>query len=512
MASKIKKDSKTKYGSLFTKVDLDSFYANLNNLYTVSELLAKIGGRSQFPRLYKDHDIRASIEKRQAALLDTKMIFEGPDEYFKDFFKEQLQPHEDQLKKDLLWTIFNGYGVEQIIYHPSMNGTVLGFNREQFWRFEPLPNMKHVILRSGAGKDGMSLSGQVLPYGKWVLTVNDGTTANPWGEPLAESMIIPYLIKCNAWDLWQDFAKRFANGFLHAQIEDMEQKEEASKELNKTGKSTFIVTDKNTTLTMHQASRDSSIYSLMEDKAVRGLQKLILGETQTSSTEVRGGSASASVHNEVRQEKTWADIRLVSKGLNDIIQQIAFVNGFDKSKLPKVSLIYEPTFSVEQANRDVQLNGIGVKFKKEYYVKNYGINAEDFDLEDPKPASPFGFRQKSSFLSPDEMTKFIGTTNLNGGCPVHMDANSSRKGRKQEAEKEEIVELLNRNNEPPLNPDDLIAAILTSKNEKELDAKLNALFDQRNNSFVDVMTQALYLSAARGAMLGNPEVIKDEEE
>ena len=508
MASKAKKQ---KYASLFATVDLDSYYKSLNNLYSPSELIKKIGGYSKFPLLYKDHDIRAAKEKREAALLDTKLIVEGPDQYLNDFFMDQLKPHEDQLKKDLLLSVFNGYGVEQIIYNPNMNGTVIGFNREQYWRFEPLGDLKHVILRQASGKSGAEYVGQVLPYGKWVLTVNDGTSSNPWGEPLAESLIVPYLIKCNSWDLWQDFAKRFANGFMHAQIEDMEQREEASKELNKTGKSTFIVTDKNTSITLHQPNRDSNLYSMMEDKAVRAIQKLILGETQTSSAEVRGGSASASVHNEVRQEKTWADIRLVSKGLNEIVQQIGFVNGFDKSKLPVVSLVYEPTFSVEQASRDSQLSTMGVKFKKEYYVKNYGIDPEDFDLEDPKPATSWGFRQKSSFLSPDEMKKFIGDTHLS--CGHKLDAaTASRKGRRQEAEKEEIVELLNRNNEAPLNPDDLVAAILTSENKYDLDAKLNALFDQRNNGFVDVMTQALYLSAARGAMLGNPEVIPNEEE
>ena len=237
MASKTKKE---KYASLFSVVDLDSYYKSLNNLYSPSELIKKIGGYSKFPLLYKDHDIRAAKEKREAALLDTKLVVEGPDQYLNDFFMDQLKPHEDQLKKDLLLSVFNGYGVEQIIYNPNMNGTVIGFNREQYWRFEPLGDLKHVILRQASGKSGAEYVGQVLPYGKWVLTVNDGTSSNPWGEPLAESLIVPYLIKCNSWDLWQDFAKRFANGFMHAQIEDMEQKEEASKELNKTGKSAFL--------------------------------------------------------------------------------------------------------------------------------------------------------------------------------------------------------------------------------------------------------------------------------
>ena len=82
MASKTKKE---KYASLFSVVDLDSYYKSLNNLYSPSELIKKIGGYSKFPLLYKDRDIRAAKEKREAALLDTKLVVEGPDQYLNVF-------------------------------------------------------------------------------------------------------------------------------------------------------------------------------------------------------------------------------------------------------------------------------------------------------------------------------------------------------------------------------------------------------------------------------------------
>jgi hypothetical protein len=74
------------------------------------------------------------------------------------------------------------------------------------------------------------------------------------------------------------------------------------------------------------------------------------------------------------------------------------------------------------------------------------------------------------------------------------------------------VAYLNRHASPPIDPEDLVSAIRTSNSEKELDEKLEALFMNRNNRFVDDMTDALYYAAAKGAMYGNPKVIKNEEE
>lgn len=507
-----RKVPETEVASIFRRMDLDQFFNSLNNLWSPNELIEKIGGWENLEILYKDQDIYAAIDKRIAALLTSKMMIEGPDPALVKFFEEQLRPHERQLKQDFWWTIFNGYGVEQIIYNEDMSGRVRGFQREQFWRFEPQKDLIHVKLLYGVGSDADRYRNQVLPYGKWVLTTNNGTSFNPIGDSMAERLITPWIFKCNGWDLWQDFAKRFANGFMHAQIEDMEQRDEVRAALEKAGKSSIIVTDKNSSLTLHQANRDSSIYTQMDERTVRAIQKVILGETQTSDMAERGSSGSAGVQNEVRQEKTWADIDLVEKGLNEIIAQIAAVNGFDLNKLPKAILSWDPDFSIEQVTRDQGLYGMGVRFTPEYYKKTYGLSENDFSIKE-EVSQPWGFKQraKSTYLSAQDMKDFIGDPLESCHHKTNLDATTSRLSRRQENEKEEIVDLLIKNNEPPLNPDDLIAAIMTAENEKDLDLNLNALFDTRNNGFVDTMTKALYLSAARGAMLGNPEVLNEEE-
>lgn len=511
----------TSFSSMFQRMDVDAFFGQLNNLWSPDEMIRKMGGYNNLDRLYKDQDIYAAIDKRVAALLDTRLVIEGKDEKLVSFFEEQLRPHERQLKQDFWWTIYNGWGVEQILYNPNRSGEVTGFKKEEFWRFEPQADLIHVKLING-----FNMNNQIMPYGKWVLTTNNGTSSNPAGDAMAARLVMPYIFKCNGWDLWMDFAKRFANGFMHAAIEDASQADQVRAALEKAGKSSIIVTDKNSTLTLHQASRDSSIYTAIHDKTVASINKVILGETQTSDIGTNGGYASASVHNEVRLEKNKADIDLVETAINEVILQIALVNGFipDASyanDLPKAKLVYDPTFNMELADRDVKLYSLGVRFEKDYFVENYGIPEDQFKIEAASAAPTWGFEvespkngtvslssnpNRSLYLSPEQAREFIGVPKHS--CKFSIGQKASR----TDAEKEEITQLLSRNGTPPLDTEDLIAAIMTAESSTDLDEKLAALFDTRNNGFVDDMSQGLYLAAARGAMVGNPEVIKNEEE
>src|SRR5690606_21883587 len=172
--------------------------------------------------LTKDSDIFAALDKRMAALLDTKLTFENGDDSLNKWFTEQLLPFERQLKQDLFWTAFNGYGVEQIIYDEDRSGAISGSQREEFWRFKPLKDLIHIHC---IHSNDSEIRNQVMPYGKFVLTTNNGTSYNPFGDSIAERLIMPWIFKCNGADLWMDFAKRFANGFMHAKIEDVDQKE-----------------------------------------------------------------------------------------------------------------------------------------------------------------------------------------------------------------------------------------------------------------------------------------------
>ena len=492
--------------SLWRRMDVDGFFNSLSNLWYPGELISKLGGYSKLEVLYKDADIYAAVDKRIAALLDTRLIIDGGPNA--KFFQDQIMKHEDQLKQDFFWTTPYGYGVEQIIYNEDRSGNVDGFQKEDFWRFEPLEDLIHVKLVNSSNPNMIN---QVMPYGKFVVTTNNGTSNNPMGDAMFERLIQPWIFKCNGWDLWMDFAKRFANGFMHGKITDMNKAKDFRASLEKSGKSSIIITDMQTELSMINPPRDSSLYEMIDSKCVAAIQRVVLGETLTSSMADRGSSGAAVIHNEVRLEKTRADIRLVERGINEIITQIAAVNGIE-GELPVATLIYDPGLNAELAARDTVLGTQGVKFNKKYYVNNYGLNEDEFEIVEPQPQSFFNDSGKTTFLSPEDMKEFLGSP-VNHVCnSVKLNATASRRNTRQINEKEEVVKFLQKNGEPPINFDDLIAAINLSKNEKELDENLTKLFDSRNNGFVDTMTEALYYSATKGALLGNPERLDSEEE
>lgn len=501
-------EDRAEFNAMFARLDVDGFFNQLNNLWAPGQLIRKLGGYQNFDILYKDQDIYAAVDKRMAALLDTRLVIKGESDELIKFFEDQLLPWEDQLKQDFWWTVFNGWGVEQIIYDPDRSCKVIGYQREQFWRFQPMPDLIHAKLVDTTLPGMMN---KIMPYGKWVLTTNNGTASDPYGDPMAERLIQPWIFKCNGWDLWMDFAKRFANGFLHAKIGDKEQMDEMRRTLEKAGKSSVIVTDPNTEVNMIQASRDSAIYTSIEEKTVASIQRVILGETLSSTMEVRGSSGAAEVHNEVRLEKTRADIRMVERALNETITQIAAVCGIT-GDLPYAELVYDPGLNVELATRDTILGAQGIKFTKDYYINNYGLEETEFEIVEPQPQqSFFAPKGKKTFLSPEDVKEFLGAPSKHICGSMNLDPNIARKNSRQLSEKEDTVDYLWRNGEPPINFDDLIAAINMSENAKDLDKNLTKLFDNRNNSFEDTLTDGLYYAATKGALLGNPEKLPSEE-
>lgn len=497
--------------SMFQRMDVDTFFNNLNNMWDPGELIQKIGGRHNLYKLYKNEEIYAAVDKRIAALLDTRLVLEGPSKDLVNRFSEQILPHERQLKQDFWWTVAYGYGVEQIIYNEDMSGDIVGFQKEDFWRFEPMKDLTHAKLIFSANP---ALANKVMPYGKWVLTTNNGTYSNPFGDPMFERLIQPWIFRCTGWDLWMDFAKRFANGFMHGRIVDEKKREAFRAALAKAGKSSILITDKNTEVNMIQASRDSSIYDMIDTKTVKSIQKVILGETLSSDMQERGSSGASGVHNDVRLEKTRADISLIEKAINETIDQIATVWGIETEELPRAKLIYDPGLNQELATRDTTLHGMGIRFSKQYYINNYGFKEEDFEIQEPA-ASPFGFSQKKkTFLKPEDVKKFIGMPEqVPHVCSsMNFAPNVSRKNNRQMDEKEDVVQYLARNGVPPIQFDLLMAAISLSKNEKELDENLAKLFDNSSTAFEDLLMNTLYYSSARGAMFANPERLPADEE
>jgi len=84
----------------------------------------------------------------------------------------------------------------------------------------------------------------------------------------------------------------------------------------------------------------------------------------------------------VRGDFLNTDKRLVENTFKQLISWICELN-FNDGIEPVFSLWTEEDVDKALAERDEILSRTGVKFSKQYYVKNYGFEEEDFEITDP---------------------------------------------------------------------------------------------------------------------------------
>lgn len=403
--------NKTNIASYFERIDLDNFFTNMSYYVDPNELILNIGDRRVLEKLMYDGEIYAAVDKRLAALTTTNLIIESESEELKRFFEDQILNHERQLKTDFFQAVLFGYSVNQIIYKPDRSGEVDGFQREDFWRFEPMRDGIHVKLRNSVYGSGIS-SNEVLDYGKWILTTNNGSFSNPLGESVLSRIYLPWLFRCQAWDLWMKFAERYSMGFLigTTDAENQEQINAFLTQLKSAVKGAALAVNSGSTIQLVQPNRDSSIYSIIDEKTVNLFYRVILGETQTSMMAERGSSGSAEIHNQVRIEKTRSDIYMVQNAFNETMKQIGAVNGIEPDMIPKAILSIDMGLETDRATRDSVLAGTGqVKFTKKYFVDKYGYEEDEIDLA-PEIKLPDFFNkqnEKSLFLTKEDLEQYL---------------------------------------------------------------------------------------------------------
>lgn len=403
--------NKSEFKSYFEKIDLENFFNHLAYYIDPNELIMKIGDRQVLEKLYFDGEIYAAIDKRLAALTTTKLVLESDDPVTLKFFEEQILPHERQLKLDFWWAIPYGFSVEQILYNPDGSGKVDGFRKEDFWRFAPMPDGIHVKCVQSYDR---RWTNQLMNYGQFVLTTNNGSSSKPTGDAMFSRLYMPWLFKCNADDLWMRLMERFALGFLIGKTPNGEDVDEMLNTLKKAAKGSAIAITSADSVEYLQSSRDSTMFTAANDKINNLFYRVILGETQTSSMEQRGSSASAGIHNEIRKEKTLADIHLVEQAFEETMRQIGAVNGIDPALIPKANLIYDQGLELDRATRDVSLAGISnLRFTKKYFIDQYGFEEDEIEIVEPASNDPFGGlfnknnNQKTSFLTSENVKQYL---------------------------------------------------------------------------------------------------------
>ena len=267
--------------------------------------------------------------------------------------------------------------------------------------------------------------GEVVPAKKFLLAQNNPSYNNPYGERTLSRVFWNVTFKKGGLKFWVVFTEKYGMPHLigkHPRGSTKEETNSLADMLEDMVQDAIAVIPDDSSIEIQEASKSSSaeIYEKLIDKMNTEISKAILGQTLTTEIGSTGSYAASNTHMQVRQDIVDSDKKLVEGVINQLIQWIYEIN-FANAEVPVFEL-YEPEdVDLTLAQRDKILSDTGVKFTKEYFIKNYGLEEEDFDIrEDIIPASPNfkEFKEEEDKLVPgqaqiENLFKFITEGDLN---------------------------------------------------------------------------------------------------
>ena len=267
--------------------------------------------------------------------------------------------------------------------------------------------------------------GEIVPNKKFLLAQNNPSYNNPYGERTLSRVFWNVTFKKGGLKFWVVFTEKYGMPHLigkHPRGSTKEETNSLADMLEDMVQDAIAVIPDDSSIEIQEASKSSSaeIYEKLIDKMNTEISKAILGQTLTTEIGSTGSYAASNTHMQVRQDIVDSDKKLVEGVINQLIQWIYEIN-FANAEVPVFEL-YEPEdVDLTLAQRDKILSDTGVKFTKEYFIKNYGLEEEDFEIrEDIIPASPNfkEFKEEEEKLVPgqaqiENLFKFITEGNLN---------------------------------------------------------------------------------------------------
>ena len=266
--------------------------------------------------------------------------------------------------------------------------------------------------------------GEELPNKKFLLAQNNPSYNNPYGERTLSRVFWPVTFKKGGLKFWVIFTEKYGMPHLigkHPRGATKEETNTLADMLEEMVQDAIAVIPDDSSVEIQEANKSSSaaIYEQLIDKMNAEISKAILGQTLTTEIGSTGSYAASNTHFAIRQDIIDADKKLVEQTINQLIQWIYEIN-FSTADIPVFEMYAPEDVDLTLAQRDKILSDTGVKFTKEYFIKNYGLEGEDFDIREdilPTATPNFSeFKEETPIVQGqkqiEDLFKFLSETEL----------------------------------------------------------------------------------------------------
>lgn len=411
--SKKQKDTQPKSAGLMTQVAVENLSFAMGRAADIDEVLKQAGvSRQRLSVLMSDDEVAQAMETRLDAVLNAPWRFIEDHGEQTLFLKELFTRWHFEIVTGAWDACPYGYSVLEATYLIDENNriSIAEIGTKPMEWFEP-KNDGALIFRKPQSNTEINVF-KTYPL-KFFLTRRKPSYKQPYGDPLLSKLYWIWFFKTNSTKFWVKFLERFGSPLLvgkvggnkrvQADIDAM-----TTALLNAHNQSVVSIgsEDDINTVGTNFSGAGSSAFEAFDTVMTRRIQKVVLGQTLTSGTDGTGSRALGEVHETVRMDKRNSDLRMITPVVQDIINALCLLNGFEKHT---IILGGEQDLNVKVVERDLKLKTLGVEFNDQYITETYGLKPEHFKVRTESiaantqftalPKTAFNFKAKPNQLS-----------------------------------------------------------------------------------------------------------------
>jgi phage gp29-like protein len=282
---------------------------------------------------------------------------------------------------EVLWTARDGrWGIQDIVGKPP-----------QWFEF----NQENRLVFKTSG-----MNTEELPENRFIIVRHKPSYANPYGVKVFSKCFWPVTFKKNGFRWLTQYVEKYGSAFIvgeypqNASEQFREELLSACDELR--GSATAIKPEgaKIEIISVADKRGGSEVHSSYIQMANDEISKAVLHETLTTEIGEKGSYAAANTHNDVREEVAEADRKRISEAFNTLAGWYTLYNFGDKAPVPRFEYVEDEDLQEKRAKRDVDAYSIGWRPNKDYFVREYGFQEDEFEVAEAPSGGGFeGFKQ-----------------------------------------------------------------------------------------------------------------------
>lgn len=462
---------------------MERMFALFATLPDPDEALRRAGIlRHQLRAVEMDDEVSAAIDTRREALIGTPWRLEGGTQRHRAAVQAELAPHAETLLRCAFSAVLYGYSVAEVIYrNDGARAGIASVSDKPLEWFVPLADGVGVRWKRAGGP----IDGEPVDPRKFLLTVRQGSARNPYGEALLSRVYWPWWFRMHGWQYWMRWLERYGTPMLLGKTAGNPQAMAENLAAALAGSALAVgIGDEVSAI---QSGAGTGHFEGFDAVICRRIQKMILGQTLTTDASTGGSYSAAKVADGVRNDRRNADIRLVSRTVQRLVDALWAFNGHG-GEPPKFVMADDTGLEAERAARDaILVEKVGVRLAPEYIAERYDLEPGDFTMTDPAaaPAAP----QQQGAIGPDA-----------GSAGQPPQAATFGPGQRAFTPVQQGIEdgLQNLEVADPIPPELVRAAVLAASDEADLRQRLAALIPQADPRFRQALERASYAAAVLG--------------